>query len=251
MNIFKELKKFSLPFFPIFDYKGREIYKKKKKKWGATAAPDYYIFSDRLQNISSTVRAKAFKSRYEKHEANSPDFRNIINDLCDNDIVLSEEIYGILNTAISIDKSIQDFRGKCAFYDGRIGISNDDIDMLVSGPVYYGQSYDRFIASSINFESEELNEIFLNEIILSFEDPIYFSEGTYEHLDIKNEDLDYLNKMKIYKSNTIDILKLPTDGYMPCVDVNNRFNNGDLIKTELAWIFEKHIHSRLSVVIII
>lgn len=115
----------------------------------------------------------------------------------------------------------------------------------------FSKLYFSFCRLYINFESEELNEIFLNEVILSFEDPIYFSEGTYEHLDIKNEDLDYLNKMKIYKSNTIDILKLPTDGYIPCVDVNNRFNNGDLIKTELAWIFEKHIHSRLSVVIII
>lgn len=250
MNIFEALKIRELPYYPIFDYVGREIYYAIFENWGATAAPDYYMFSKRLQNISSIVRAKAFKTRYEKHEVNKPSFREIINDLCDNDIELSDETFYILNTAISIDKSIQNIRKKYNFYDGKVNISEENIDKLIGGPVYYGKSYDNFIASSINFESDELNEIFLNEVISSFEDPIYFSEGNYEHLDIKDKNLDYLNKMTIYKSKTIDMLKLPTGTYVLCVDVNKRFNNGDLIKTDSAWMYERHIHSHLSVVII-
>ena len=81
MNIFNELKKYILPYYPIFEYKGQEIYNAIFENWGATAAPNYYMFSDRLRNISSIVRAKAFKTRYEKHGEHKPDFREIIEDI--------------------------------------------------------------------------------------------------------------------------------------------------------------------------
>ena len=50
MNIFNELKKYILPYYPIFEYKGQEIYNAIFENWGATAAPNYYMFSDRLRN---------------------------------------------------------------------------------------------------------------------------------------------------------------------------------------------------------
>jgi hypothetical protein len=249
MNRFNELKKYILPYYPIFEYKGQEIYNAIFENLGATAAPNYYMFSDRLRNISSIVRAKAFKTRYEKHGEHKPDFREIIEDLCDNNVELADEIFEILNTAVSIDTSIRNFRSRNKFYDGKVGISVENINKLVSGPVYYGQSYDDFITSSISFKSEELNNIFFNEVILSFEDPIYFTSGSFERLEVKDESLAYLNKMIIFKSNAIDMVKLPTGAYMLCVDVHKRFKDGDLIKTDSSWIFSQN-YSRFSVVII-
>lgn len=250
MNIFNELSKYILPYYPIFEYKDHEIYNAIFENWGATSAPDYYMFSNRLRNISSIVRAKAFKTRYEHHGEHKPDFREIIEELCDNNMELADEIFDILNTAISIDNSIRNFRNRNKHYEGKVSISEENINKLVSGPVYYGQAYDDFITSSINFESEELYETFFNEVILSFEDPIYFTSGSYERLEVKDESLDYLNKMTIFKSNTIDLVKLPTGGYMLCVDVNKRFKDGDLIKTDSSWIFNKNYYSRFSAIII-
>ncbi|OYP72526.1 hypothetical protein CIK94_09340, partial [Prevotella sp. P4-51] len=128
MNIFNELKKYILPYYPIFEYKGQEIYNAIFENWGATAAPNYYMFSDRLRNISSIVRAKAFKTRYEKHGEHKPDFREIIEDLCDNNVELADEIFEILNTAVSIDTSIRNFRSRNKFYDGKVGISVENIN---------------------------------------------------------------------------------------------------------------------------
>ncbi len=169
--------------------------------------------------------------------------------MCDNNVELADEIFEILNTAVSIDTSIRNFRSRNKFYDGKVGISVENINKLVSGPVYYGQSYDYFITSSISFKSEELNNIFFNEVILSFEDPIYFTSGSFERLEVKDESLAYLNKMIIFKSNAIDMVKLPTGAYMLCVDVHKRFKDGDLIKTDSSWIFSQN-YSRFSAVII-
>lgn len=202
-----------------------------------------------LDYVDRMDRKKAFKTRYEKHGEHKPDFREIIEDLCDNNVELADEIFEILNTAVSIDTSIRNFRSRNKFYDGKVGISVENINKLVSGPVYYGQSYDYFITSSISFKSEELNNIFFNEVILSFEDPIYFTSGSFERLEVKDESLAYLNKMIIFKSNAIDMVKLPTGAYMLCVDVHKRFKDGDLIKTDSSWIFSQN-YSRFSAVII-
>ena len=47
MNIFNELKKYILPYYNIFEYKVKEIYNAIFENWGATAAPNYNIKSDK------------------------------------------------------------------------------------------------------------------------------------------------------------------------------------------------------------
>jgi hypothetical protein len=169
-------------------------------------------------------------------------------ELCPHNQELAKETAQILNKAINIDKSIQDLRQSNNF-DGRVNISDDSLDEIVTGPIYYGASYDEFISSAIDFHSEDLNEIFKNEVLHDFEDPIYFGEGGETREDVLNESLDYLNKMQIYKSRTLDILKTPKGGYLLGVDVDKRFNDGDYISTDSAWIFGQE-RNNLSVVVI-
>lgn len=248
MNIFSALRVYASPYYPIFNYKGREIWNAIFESWGATAAPDYYMFSDRLKTIAAIAKAKALRYRFEKREGEALCFEDLLLELCPHNQELAKETAQILNSAINIDKSIQDLRQKHNF-DGRVNISDERLDDIVTGPVYHGASYDEFIASALNFKSEELNEMFTNEILLDFEYPIYFGEENETHEDVLDESLNYLNKMQIYKSRTFDILKTPKGGCFLCIDVNKRFNDGDFVSTESAWIFGQNTN-RLSVVII-
>ena len=248
MNIFSALQEFVYPYYPIFDFKGREIKNAIIESWGASTMPEPYMFSDRLASIASIAKAKSLRYRFEKKEGERLTFEDLIKDLCPNNKDLAEETAILLNKAIRMDKSIQDLRQKTNF-DGIVNVSDDSLEEIVTGPIYYGASYDEFISSAIDFQSEELNEILTNEVLLDFEDPIYFGEGNETHEEVLNESLDYLNKMQIYKSRTLDILKTPKGGYLLSVDVDKRFNDGDYISTNSAWIFGQE-RNRLSVVII-
>ena len=247
MNIFSALRVYTLPYYPIFEYKGREIYNAIFESWGATAAPDHYMFSDRLKTIASIVKAKALHYRFEKREGEKLSFNELIFELCPDNQELAEEITRILEKAVRIDKSIQDLRKKTNYSD-KVSVGDDSINDIVSGPIYYGSSYDEFILSAINFEPDDLNDIFENDVLLDFEDPIYFDDNA-THIDVKDDSLDFLNRMIIYKSKTINLLKAPDRGYFLCVDANNRFRNGETISTDSAWIFGQE-RNNLSVVVI-
>lgn len=247
MNIFSALRAYTLPFYPIFNYKGREIYNAVFESWGASSAPDYYMFSDRLKTVASIVKAKALHYRFEKRIGERLSFNELILELCPNNQELAEETARLLEKAVRIDKSIQGLRDRTNF-DGKVSVGDDNINEIVSGPIYFGSSYDEFMLSAINFESDELNDIFENEVLLDFEDPILFDDNA-KHTDVLDESLEYLNKMIIYKSKTINLLKTPDKGYLLCIDANNRFKNGETISTDSAWIFGQE-RNRLSVVII-
>jgi len=247
MNIFDALRVFALPTFPIFQYKGMEIINAIFESWGASTAPDDYLFPDRLETIVSIVRAKAIRYRFEKHDDKILNFNELISELCPNNMELAEETSQLLNKAISIDNSIKAFRGKTK-YDLKINVNEDDVNEIVTGPIYYGASYDEFVSSAIDFDSDEIKEVFLNEVLLDFEDPIYFDDDA-THTDVVEASLDYLNQMHIYKSRAMDLLKAQNGGYFLCIDANKRFNDGDCIKIDSAWIFGQKT-SNLSVVII-
>lgn len=247
MNIFSALRVYTLPFYPIFNYKGREIYNAIFESWGATAAPDYYMFSDRLKTIVSIAKAKALHYRFEKREGEKLGFNELLLELCPNNQELAEETAQLLEKAVKIDKSIQDLRNRNNF-NGKVSIGDDSLDNIVTGPVYHGYSYDEFLLSAIDFQSDDLKEIFENEVLLDFEDPIYFDEEA-THTDILDKSLEYLNEMIIYKSKTINMLKTPDKGYFLCIDANNRFKNGDKISTDSAWLFGQK-RNNFSVVIV-
>lgn len=247
MNIFSALRVYASPYYPIFNYKGREIWNAIFESWGATAAPDYYMFSDRLKTIAAIAKAKALRYRFEKREGEVLSFENLLLELCPHNQELAKETTQILNKAIQIDKSIQDLRQRTNF-DGRVNVSDESLDEIVTGPIYYGASYDEFISSAIDFQSADLNEIFTNEVLLDFEDPIYFDDNSTSKVII-DESLVYLNQMCIFKSKSFDLLKHPKGGYSLCIDVNKRFHNGDYISTGSAWMFGQE-RNNLSVVII-
>lgn len=247
MNIFSALRVFALPYYPIFNYKGREIWNAIFESWGATTTPDPYMFSDRLKKIAAIAKAKALRYRYEKREGEKLSFDNLLSELCPHNQELAKETAQLLNKAIQIDKSIQDLRQRTNF-DGRVNISDDCLDEIVTGPIYYGASYDEFISSAIDFQSENLNETFTNEVLLDFEDPIYFDDNSTSK-DIIDESLEYLNHMCIFKSKTFDLLKHPKGGFSLCIDVNKRFQDGDRISTDSARMFGQD-RNNLYVVII-
>lgn len=56
--------------------------------------------------------------------------------------------------------------------------------------------------------------------------------------------------MKIYKSKTIDLLEAPENVYWLCVDVNKRFEDGEQISTDSAWIFSQKEITNISLIII-
>jgi len=68
--------------------------------------------------------------------------------------------------------------------------------------------------------------------------------------NIVGKDLEYLNRMKIYKSKTIDLLEAPENVYWLCVDVNKRFEDGEQISTDSAWIFSQKEITNISLIII-
>lgn len=247
MNIFNALKDFALPNFSIFQYKGREIYEAIFESWGATTAPDCYMFSERLKTIASIVKAKALRYRYDALKGNNITFEELILELCPHNQDLAKETAHSLSKAIRVDKSIRDLRNRTNF-DGKVVVSEDSIEEIVSGPIYNGMAYDELVSSAIDFQPEDLNEMFEYEILIDFEDPIYFDEDS-SYIDVIDKDLEYLNKMTIYKGKTMDLLKQPNGGYLLCVDAKRRFHNGDIVCTDSARIL-RFTRNNLSIVII-
>ena len=248
MNIFEGLKQYPFPYFPIFDFWGWEIKDAIFKSWGASCTPDPFLFPKRLETITSIVKAKALRYRFETKNGERLKFEDLIDELCSADKELAEETAAVLNKAVRLETAIEEFRKKYNF-QVKIEFKDEDIDEIVSGPVYYGFSYDNFISSAVDFQSEDLNEIFLNEYLIDFERPIYFNEDNETHKNVVDENLEYLNQMHIYKSKTLDMLKTPRGGFFLCVDVNKRFKNGDCISTDSAWVFGQACRN-LEVVII-
>lgn len=249
MNIFKGLYEKAFPYYPILGFKGSEIKDAIFESWGATTSYDSpFLFSNRFETIASIVKAKTLRYRFEKRSGERLKFEEIVTELCPDNTELAEEIATLLNKAVRIDKSIQDLR-KRTKYNGKVGVNDNNIDEIVMGPIYYGALYDEFVSSAIDFQSDELNDIFMNEVLIDFEGPIYFGEGNETHKDVVDEDLDQLNKTHIYKSKTMDMLKLPNGGFHLCVDVNKRFKDGDCISTNSAWAFGQE-YNRLGVIII-
>lgn len=128
-------------------------------------------------------------------------------------------------------------------------VTDADINKVVDGPVICADAYEEFIHSAIDFKKEELNELLIDQVLISFDSYISVYENA-EKTNIVGKDLEYLNRMKIHKSKTIDLLEAPENSYWLCVDVNKRFEDGEQISTDSAWIFSQKEITDISLIII-
>lgn len=237
-NILKSLKK-----YPIFGYSGTTVNSEITRQWGANSPHNYYLFTERLETITAIAKAKALKHYYEKTEKTILSFEGLIMELCPENISLAKETHSILEKAIKLDNITRKYNSDWP----RITINEESINALMTGPIYYGADYDEFIASAVDFKSEEHQKCFLEEISLDFNDIIDFKY--IKEIEIKDESLETLNQAIIHKSKVLDVIELPKGGLLICVDVNKRFQDGDIISTTSASILSLE-DSHLNFVVI-
>ena len=220
--------------YPIFKFSGTDISNKIIECFLGENTALYF------NHIAAIAKAKALKHKFEQRNKNLLEFKDLIIQLWPD---FAEEILCMLKKAIELENYIDDNKRR-KFRVSEIEIDKDEIIDLID-PLYGGE--DVLIDSAIDFKLDEIKELFLEDYYYYFTDPIKFGEMA-THVDVLEKDLEYLNQAIIYKSKTIDVIKLPDD-YMFCVDVNKRFNDGDRINTDKAWIFGQK-KSILKVVLI-
>ncbi len=214
--------------YPIFQYSGIKVNSEITAQWGATSRPNHYLFEERLETITAIAKAKALKYRYEKEEQTVLSFEKLIIELCPENISLAKDTHYILEKAIKLDNITRKYNSDWA----RISINEESINALMTGPIYYGADYDEFIASAVDFKSKEIQKRFLEEISIYFNDIIDFKN--IKEIEIKDKSLESLNQAIIHKSKVLDVIELPEGGLFICVDVNKRFQDGDIISTTSA-----------------
>ena len=242
-RLFSEMLKNLRKNYPIFQYSGTKVNSEITAQWGATSPHNCYLFQERLDTITAIAKAKALKYRYEKEEQTLLSFEKLIIELCPENISLAKATHAILEKAIKLDNITRKYNSDWP----RITINEESINALMTGPIYYGADYDEFIASAVDFKSEENQKCFLEEISLEFNDIIDFKN--IKEIEVKDESLEYLNKMTIHKSKALDIIEFPNGCCMIGVDANKRFKDGDIISTNSATILSLE-DSRLNFVVI-
>mgnify|MGYP003292108038 CR=1 FL=1 len=227
-RLFSEMLKNLRKNYPIFQYSGTKVNSEITAQWGATSRPNHYLFEERLETITAIAKAKALKYRYEKEEQTVLSFEKLIIELCPENISLAKDTHYILEKAIKLDNITRKYNSDWA----RISINEESINALMTGPIYYGADYDEFIASAVDFKSKEIQKRFLEEISIYFNDIIDFKN--IKEIEIKDKSLESLNQAIIHKSKVLDVIELPEGGLFICVDVNKRFQDGDIISTTSA-----------------
>lgn len=225
--------------YPIFDFSGKDISNRIIECFLGENTALYF------DNIAAIAKAKALKHKFEQRNKNLLEFKDLIIQLCPDDPSFAEKNVRMLEKAIDLENYIYKIRRKYRVFE--VDIEKDKIIDLIYPTVYFGGEALTFIDYALDFKLEEIKELFLEDYYAYFTDPIKFGEMA-TRVDISEKDIEYLNQAIIYKSKTIDVIKLPND-YMFCVDVNKRFNDGDRINTDKAWIFGQK-ESILKVVII-
>lgn len=247
MNIFSSLRKYARPYYSIFEYKGNEIFNEIAEYWGANSVPNINMYSERHRDIITLVKMKAFKYRYEKVEGNKLTLEDLIFQLCSGDQELCDDISRMVELSVRIDENLRNFKSKHhSEWANKARVAESNINELVQ-PVYWGNAYEDFIFSAINFSDEDMNELLKGPILVDWYEPLYFDD-TETHTELKEEEFEFLKKFTIRKSNVLDLIYNNGSCYM-CVDVNKRFKDGEPINTEKAWLWGQ-TNSRLSVVII-
>lgn len=222
--------------YPIFDFSGTDI---SNRIIECSLGENTALYFDHLAAIA---KAKALKHKFEQRNKDLLEFKDLIIQLWPDNPSIAEETVCMLEKAIDLENYIYKIRRKYRVFEVEID-KNEILDLI--DPVYHGE--DAFIDSAIDFKLDAIKELFLEDYLLFFSDPIEFGEMA-THVDVPEKDLEYLNQAIIYKSKTIDLIKL-LDDYMFCVDVNKRFNDGDRINTDKAWIFGQK-KSALKVVLV-
>lgn len=227
-RFFSEMLKNLRKDYPIFKYSGEKVNNEITAQWGANSPHNYYLFQERLETITAIAKAKALKYRYEREEQTVLSFEKLIIELCPENISLAKETHSILEKAIKLDSITRKYNFEIAF-------NEDSINALMTGPLYYGADYDEFIASALDFKSKEHQKYFLEEISLDFNDIIEFQH--IKEIEIKYENLECLNQAIIHKSKALDIIEFPQGDLLICIDVNKRFQDGDIISTTSASMY--------------
>lgn len=103
MNIFEKLRDNYLSANDILCYKGLFM-----ESMYSYSTDGYHIapFGERLEVISQIVKAAIFTSAARDENKSSMD---VVRDLCNNDIELSNSIYGILESAVQLDKVVNKY----------------------------------------------------------------------------------------------------------------------------------------------
>lgn len=227
-RFFSEMLKNLRKDYPIFKYSGEKVNNEITAQWGSNSPHNYYLFQERLETITAIAKAKALKYRYEREEQTVLSFEKLIIELCPENISLAKETHSILEKAIKLDSITRKYNFEIAF-------NEDSINALMTGPLYYGADYDEFIVSALDFKSKEHQKYFLEEISLDFNDIIEFQH--IKEIEIKDENLESLNQAIIHKSKALDIIEFPQGDLLICIDVNKRFQDGDIISTTSASMY--------------
>lgn len=246
-NIFGELRKYARKNHPILTYDGRELYKRIAENWTQYYSSRIdFSYSNRLEKLIAIAKAKTLRYIHEKDYDRKYNLYDIMLQLCPNNKGLAGVTTYVLELAIDINKKLN--INKSEGYE-KYEVTDADINKVVDGPVICADDYDEFIHSAIDFKKEELNELLIDRVLISFDSYISVYENA-KKTNIVGKDLEYLNRMKIYKSKTIDLLEAPENFYWLCVDVNKRFEDGEQISTDLAWIFSQKEITNISLIII-
>lgn len=247
-NIFESLRKIIQKKYPVLLYYGLEVAERLDETWGYAEYPENFTYSRILRNIISIVKAKTLRYIFEKDHKTDFTLKDIVLQLCPNDIELADHITKIIEKAIEIDNQVQ--RSLRLSWNGKVFISNEDLSSLVTGPLVTGSEYDSFVNSAVTFKDENVAIDFLDIILDSFDRIFSIYEGS-KHIELSKKDYEMLNKMYILKSNAIDLLTFPDrNGYMLCVDSNKRFSDGERISTESAWTFSQKEGADFSIIVI-
>lgn len=244
-NIFQELSIYARKHYPILSYYGLQLSNRLDETWGYVEYPENDTYSKRLRNIMSLVKAKTLRNIFEKGHSKL-EISDIVLQLCPNDLDLANVTTKIVNRAIGIDKNVQ--RSLRKSWNDKVFIPDEELNKLVCGPLITGSEYDYFINSSVTL-NEEVSDFFVDVMLDSFDKTFDVYEGS-THIDVSKHDLDYLKEAHILKNNAVDLIEMPTGGYMFCVDVNKRFKDGNQITTDAAWIFGQKEGNSTSIVII-
>lgn len=229
---FSEILKNIRKNYPIFQYSGTKLNSEITAQWGVTSSQNCYLFQERLETITAIAKAKALKYRYEKEEQTVLSFEKLIIELCPKNISLAKETHFILEKAIKLDSITRKYN----FDNSRIVFNEESINALITGPIYYDADYNEFVASALDFKSKELQKYFLEEISIDFNDIIEFQH--IKEIEIKGENLEALNQSIIHKKNkALDIIEFPQGELLICIDVNKRFQDGDIISTTSASMY--------------
>lgn len=230
-------------FYPLLNYDGTLIQREMEK---------YLFYGDacaqRLRTIIGIVKAKIIKHVFENNNNPSLTCKELIHQLCPEDLELAKETSDILDKVVKEDQFISKINANHPLSKLELD-ENFIIFDLFKGPVLYEEDFDSLINYSIGFQSIEIKEFVLWEMKGLYYDRIFHDgDRSFRYLDIKGNDLNYLNQMVIYKSKTIDCLQTPNGDLYLCVDANKRYHDGDTINTEKAMMCQ--YHTCFSVVVI-